>query len=91
MESGYKMYMKLRIRNISKDDFMKYKCVAKNSLGGSDGTITLYGIDPPGQGCIGGHYFAHGVRPSAPKTNTRYTAKVKARKTKYSLYNGHHE
>ena len=43
MESGYKVYMKLRIRNVSKEDFMEYKCLAKNSLGGSDGSITLYG------------------------------------------------
>ena len=43
MESGYKVYMKLRIRNVTKEDFMEYKCVAKNSLGGSDGSITLYG------------------------------------------------
>ena len=45
MESGYKVYMKLRIRNVSKADFMEYKCLAKNSLGGSDGSITLYGLD----------------------------------------------
>ena len=43
VESGYKVYMKLRIRNVSKEDFMEYKCLAKNSLGGSDGSITLYG------------------------------------------------
>ena len=43
VDSSYKVYMKLRIRNVTKDDFMQYKCVAKNSLGGSDGTITLYG------------------------------------------------
>ena len=43
MDSSYKVYMKLRIRNVTKEDFMQYKCVAKNSLGGSDGTITLYG------------------------------------------------
>ena len=35
--------MKLRIRNVQQGDFMEYRCVAKNSLGGSDGTITLYG------------------------------------------------
>ena len=35
--------MKLRIRNVQPEDFMEYRCVAKNSLGGSDGTITLYG------------------------------------------------
>ena len=43
IKSGYKVYMKLRIRNVEPQDFMEYRCVAKNSLGGSDGTITLYG------------------------------------------------
>ena len=43
VKSGYKVYMKLRIRNVQPEDFMEYRCVAKNSLGGSDGTITLYG------------------------------------------------
>ncbi len=43
MESGYKVYMSLRIRNVSEGDFAQYKCMAKNSLGGSDGTISLYG------------------------------------------------
>ena len=43
VDSGYKVYMKLRIRNVAKEDFMEYKCVSKNSLGGSDGSITLYG------------------------------------------------
>ena len=43
VDSGYKVYMKLRIRNVTKRDFMDYKCVAKNSLGGSDGSINLYG------------------------------------------------
>ncbi|XP_059082236.1 neurotrimin-like isoform X2 [Tigriopus californicus] len=47
VDSGYKVYMKLRIRNVSKTDFMEYKCVAKNSLGGSDGSITLYEVKPP--------------------------------------------
>ena len=35
--------MKLHIRNITKEDFMEYRCVARNSLGDSDGSITLYG------------------------------------------------
>ena len=38
-----KVYMKLHIRNITKEDFMEYRCVARNSLGDSDGSITLYG------------------------------------------------
>ncbi len=43
VENGYKAYMKLRIRNISRDDFAEYKCEARNSLGASDGSISLYG------------------------------------------------
>ena len=40
--------MKLRIRNVERNDFMQYKCVAKNALGYSDGSITLYGkIETP--------------------------------------------
>ena len=40
--SGYKVYMKLRIRKVARRDFMQYKCIAKNALGNSDGAITLY-------------------------------------------------
>ena len=40
--SGYKVYMKLRIRKVARSDFMQYKCIAKNALGNSDGAITLY-------------------------------------------------
>ena len=43
VEEGYKVYMKLRIRNVGPKDFTNYICVAKNSLGGTDGKITLYG------------------------------------------------
>lgn len=43
VDSGYKVYMKLRIRNVGPEDFMDYNCVAKNSLGGTDGKINLYG------------------------------------------------
>merc|ERR1719266_2586525 len=39
--------MKLRIRNLDRNDFMQYKCVAKNALGYSDGSITLYEVHPP--------------------------------------------
>ena len=40
--SAYKVYMKLRIRKVAREDFMQYKCIAKNALGNSDGAITLY-------------------------------------------------
>ena len=43
VDSGYKVYMKLHIRNVTRRDFTEYKCVAKNSLGSSDGSISLYG------------------------------------------------
>ncbi|XP_023345178.1 lachesin [Eurytemora carolleeae] len=44
VDTGYKIYMKLHIRNITKADFIEYRCVAKNSLGSSDGAISLYEI-----------------------------------------------
>jgi len=47
VDSGYKVFMKLHIRNVSKADFMEYRCVAKNSLGHSDGSITLYEVAAP--------------------------------------------
>jgi neurotrimin len=34
--------MKLTIRSIDVNDFGTYKCVAKNSLGDTDGSIKLY-------------------------------------------------
>merc|ERR1719250_588723 len=47
VDSGYKVFMKLHIRNITKWDFIEYRCVAKNSLGHSDGSITLYEVAAP--------------------------------------------
>jgi hypothetical protein len=35
--------MKLNIRNVGLKDFGSYKCVAQNSLGGTDGVIKLDG------------------------------------------------
>uniref|UniRef100_A0AAR5PDB6 Ig-like domain-containing protein n=1 Tax=Dendroctonus ponderosae TaxID=77166 RepID=A0AAR5PDB6_DENPD len=42
MDNAYKVHMKLTIRNVNTADFGAYKCVAKNSLGETDGTIKLY-------------------------------------------------
>lgn len=36
--------MLLVIRNVTKSDFGSYKCIAKNSLGETDGVIKLEGI-----------------------------------------------
>lgn len=41
-ENAYKVHMKLTIRNVNTVDYGAYKCVAKNSLGETDGTIKLY-------------------------------------------------
>lgn len=39
----YKVAMRLTIRNLKPDDFGSYTCVAKNSLGETEGSIRLYG------------------------------------------------
>ncbi|XP_059617495.1 neurotrimin-like isoform X2 [Phlebotomus argentipes] len=46
LDNAYKVVMKLSIKSVSQADFGSYKCVAKNSLGDTDGTIKLYAIPP---------------------------------------------
>lgn len=41
-ENTYKVTMKLTITNVDIADFGMYKCLAKNSLGETDGSIKLY-------------------------------------------------
>ncbi|MPC31311.1 Contactin-3 [Portunus trituberculatus] len=43
VERSYKVDMKLRIMRVEPQDFGKYKCLAKNSLGETDGSIQVYG------------------------------------------------
>ncbi|UYV72581.1 hypothetical protein LAZ67_9003847 [Cordylochernes scorpioides] len=44
LDSGlYKLQMRLQIKDLVPDDFGLYTCVAKNSLGETEGTIRLYG------------------------------------------------
>ncbi|XP_068910114.1 neurotrimin-like isoform X2 [Tenebrio molitor] len=45
--NGYKIHMKLTIRSISPQDYGNYKCVSKNSLGDTDGTIQVFAIPKP--------------------------------------------
>ncbi|XP_025833287.1 lachesin-like [Agrilus planipennis] len=47
IESSYKVQMKLAIKSLSHGDYGSYKCVAKNSLGDTDGTIRLVQIARP--------------------------------------------
>ncbi|XP_050717275.1 lachesin-like [Eriocheir sinensis] len=44
---SYQVDMKLRITRMEHKDFGKYKCLAKNSLGETDGDIQVYEIEPP--------------------------------------------
>lgn len=41
-DNAYRVSMKLTIKAVSKADYGSYTCVAKNSLGETDGTIKLY-------------------------------------------------
>ena len=43
--SEYKLDATLTIRNLRKDDFGSYRCISKNSLGETDGTIMLYELE----------------------------------------------
>lgn len=43
LENGYTTRMKLTVKNLQLDDFGAYRCVSKNSLGDTEGTIRLYG------------------------------------------------
>jgi hypothetical protein len=42
VENAYKVIMKLTINSVSQIDFGSYRCVSKNSLGDTDGSIKLY-------------------------------------------------
>ncbi|XP_022905096.1 limbic system-associated membrane protein-like [Onthophagus taurus] len=43
----YKVFMKLVIKKLEATDYGIYKCVSKNSLGETDGTINVYRIPKP--------------------------------------------
>lgn len=42
VDNAYKVFMKLTIKSVGMSDYGSYKCVSKNSLGETDGTIKLY-------------------------------------------------
>ncbi|VVC43062.1 Immunoglobulin subtype,Immunoglobulin-like domain,Immunoglobulin-like fold,Immunoglobulin subtype [Cinara cedri] len=46
-ENGYKSHMKLIIKSLSQKDYGNYKCVTKNSLGESEGSMRIYEITRP--------------------------------------------
>ncbi|XP_024085991.1 lachesin-like [Cimex lectularius] len=47
LESAYKVHMKLTIHSVGPSDYGSFKCVSKNSLGDTDGTIKLYPVPRP--------------------------------------------
>ncbi|KAK7865670.1 hypothetical protein R5R35_014494 [Gryllus longicercus] len=47
LDNAYKVHMKLTIKSVGAHDFGSYKCVSKNSLGETDGSIKLYDIPAP--------------------------------------------
>ena len=42
-ENSYKAHMRLTIKNLKEKDFGSYRCISKNSLGETEGSIRLYG------------------------------------------------
>ncbi|XP_050485763.1 lachesin [Bombus vancouverensis nearcticus] len=44
LDNAYKVHMKLTISSVSPSDFGSYKCVSRNALGDTDGTIKVYPI-----------------------------------------------
>ncbi|GBP52068.1 Lachesin [Eumeta japonica] len=46
-ENSYRAHMKLTVRNLQSADFGNYRCISKNSLGETEGSIRLYEIPMP--------------------------------------------
>ncbi|XP_024942432.1 lachesin isoform X2 [Cephus cinctus] len=47
VENSYRTHMRLTIRNLQAGDFGNYRCISKNSLGETEGSIRLYEIPKP--------------------------------------------
>ncbi|EEB15808.1 lachesin precursor, putative [Pediculus humanus corporis] len=46
-ENSYRAHMRLTIKNLQNKDFGNYRCISKNSLGETEGSIRLYEIPLP--------------------------------------------
>ncbi|XP_037874711.1 lachesin isoform X2 [Bombyx mori] len=46
-ENSYRAHMKLTVRSLQLGDFGNYRCISKNSLGETEGSIRLYEIPMP--------------------------------------------
>lgn len=60
----------LKIRRVNKNDFGSYKCVAKNSLGETDGVIKLEGRHLPEQNSVIFVFLQYNVVSEIPAPTT---------------------
>ncbi|XP_031787815.1 neurotrimin isoform X1 [Nasonia vitripennis] len=70
-KSGYNQYMKLKIRNVGPEDFGSYKCVAQNSLGGTDGVIKLDEIPAPSTTTPASNHVTYSIRKNGKNGNRK--------------------
>jgi neurotrimin len=50
-ENSYRSTMKLTVHNLQSRDYGNYRCISKNSLGETEGSIRLYGTLVDGKVC----------------------------------------
>ncbi|XP_076686447.1 neurotrimin [Andrena cerasifolii] len=62
LDNAFKVHMKLTISSVSPSDFGSYKCVSRNSLGDTDGSIKVYPIT---------------ANSSSNSNNTKYKGKLR--------------
>ncbi|XP_042864495.1 uncharacterized protein LOC122248508 [Penaeus japonicus] len=77
-EGTYKVYMELRIRRVEPEDYGTFKCIAKNSLGETDGAIKVYQIETPKahSNSVSSSEEPEGASGEAPSpTSTRHLGK----------------
>ncbi|XP_071449936.1 lachesin-like [Hetaerina americana] len=83
VENKYKRYMMLKIRNVSARDFGSYKCMAKNSLGETDGVIKLDEIPAPPT------TTTTTVAPTSPATVSTHKKKAKGKGKGHRIWENH--
>nr|XP_018902166.1 PREDICTED: lachesin-like isoform X1 [Bemisia tabaci]XP_018902167.1 PREDICTED: lachesin-like isoform X1 [Bemisia tabaci]XP_018902168.1 PREDICTED: lachesin-like isoform X1 [Bemisia tabaci] len=83
IENSYRSQMKLTINSLTSKDFGTYKCVSKNSLGDTEGSIRLYEIPLPSSMSPKATEIVSGVRKednSLTRAVTRSFHKIEATK-----------
>ncbi|XP_058837138.1 lachesin [Topomyia yanbarensis] len=72
-ENSYRAHMKLTIKNLSLGDFGNYRCISKNSLGETEGSIRVYEIPLPS---TPSKQITHVVEPKEVVVTRNETIKV---------------